>query len=370
MKLTVQDIGTRVEVIVTGSEPALLQGELSSDRQIWVYADPDEALADARALMVAALDAIKYREEGVGDRAEADEVEALIKKWIAATNTVDTTRIHDLEQIYMPLAMEIVAARHKATATPIADADAHADKIRFDVGGAMLKAMEDKEAQYVGPSPHIGHPLLDPHHVGTAAHAHHWEWLGNRMVCSICAESPADAADAQRQIAARQHADDRSGVTAGPPLTGRYVFERGDRVVLKATNTAPARAAQVVRDRMSQDPGYLIKLEHNGAVMRARWEEIRLAFPDEIVPPPPLERPRSVYFEMGERVLTANLTGPENVGFVTELPSPENGGAYTVKISGSGRDVRCLGEEMRRYSARNFGTGPAMDLRPTDGEDD
>lgn len=305
MKLIVQDIGTRVEVIVTGSEPALLQGELSSDRQIWVYADPDEALADARALMVAALDAIKYREEGVGDRAEADEVEALIKKWIAATNTVDTTRIHDLEQIYMPLAMEIVAARHQTARTPIADADAHADKIGFDVGGAMLRAMEDKEAQYVG-----------------------------------------------------------------PPLTGRYVFERGDRVVLKATNTAPARAAQVVRDRMSQDPGYLIKLEHNGAVMRARWEEIRLAFPDEIVPPPPLERPRSVYFEMGERVLTANLTGPENVGFVTELPSPENGGAYTVKISGSGRDVRCLGEEMRRYSARNFGTGPAMDLRPTDGEDD
>lgn len=313
MKLTVQDIGTRVEVIVTGSEPAFVAGDLpDSTRQIWVYADPDEALADAKALGNAAAAAIKYREARdelhkatVGDRAEADEVEALIKKWIAATDTVDTARIRDLEQIYMPLAMEIVAARHQAARTPIADADAHADKIGFDVGGAMLKAMEDKEAQYVG-----------------------------------------------------------------PPLTGRYVFERGDRVVLKATNTAPARAAQVVRDRMSQDPGYLIKLEHNGAVMRARWEEIRLAFPDEIVPPPPLERPRSVYFEMGERVLTANLTGPENVGFVTELPSPENGGAYTVKISGSGRDVRCLGEEMRRYSARNFGTGPAMDLRPTDGEDD
>lgn len=387
MKLTATHVRDRVEVIATGTtEFRVYRGTdqehraiVDEDRakRVLVYADPEEALADAEALTAAAHYAIEYRDaHAQADtypeaHAEADEVEALIKKWIAATDTVDTARIHDLEQIYMPLAMEIVAARHQAARTPIADADAHADKVGFDVGGAMLKAMEDKEAQYVGPIPHIGHPLLDPQHVGTAAHAHHWEWAGDRIRCTICKYPPTSdqLPEATRQIQARQRADDKSGVRTGPPLTGRYVFERGDRVVLKASKTTPERAAKVIRVRTPQDPGYLIKLEHNGAVMRALWEDIRLAFPDENVPDPPHQTVTGVYFEMGERVLTSNLTGPENVGFVTELPAPENGGAYTVKLASSGADVRCLGEEMRRYSARNMGTGPAMDLRLA-GDDD
>lgn len=381
MKLTATHVRDRVEVIMTGSSGFVNAKASDRNKRIVIYDDPEEALADAEALTAAAHYAIEYRDaHAQADtypeaRAEADEVEALIKKWIAATNTVDTARIHDLEQIYMPLAMEIVAARYQAARTPIADADAHADahadRVGFDVGGAMLKAMEDKEAQYIGPIPHIGHPLLDPQHVGTQAHAHHWEWAGDRIRCTICKYPPTSdqLPEATRQIQARQRADDKSGVRTGPPLTGRYVFERGDRVVLKATNTVPARAANVVRVRTPQDPGYLIKLEHNGAVMRALWEDIRLAFPDEKVPDPPHQTVTGVYFEMGERVLTANLTGPENVGFVTELPAPENGGAYTVKLASSGTDVRCLGEEMRRYSARNMGTGPAMDLRLAEDDD-
>jgi hypothetical protein len=99
-RLTAQQIGTRVEVVVKDSDKFMTRHGADDSKRFWAYTDPLAALADAKVLGNAAAAAIKYR--------APDPVDMLVKKWIRSTGTVDTTRTTELEQIFWPIAREIL----------------------------------------------------------------------------------------------------------------------------------------------------------------------------------------------------------------------------------------------------------------------